>query len=186
MNQLSHYLDIRLLPDPEFETQDLLNALFAKFHRAMNQTVAGQIGVSFPEVEKRLGAVLRLHGSEAALTLLMGDNWLKGMKDYCQISPIAPIPEQIQYRTVRRVQIKSVHNKRKRSIAKGWLTPEQALESIPDSQQKPISLPYIEMKSLSNLNRMRVYIEHGELQNQPSDGTFNSYGLSATATIPWF
>lgn len=186
MNQLSHYLDIRLLPDPEFETQELLNALFAKFHRSMSQTVPGQIGVSFPEVEKRLGAILRLHGSEPALDQLMADNWLKGMKDYCQISQSKAVPESVQYRTVRRVQIKSAHNKRKRSVAKGWLTPEQALETIPDTQQKPIALPYIEMKSLSNQNRMRVYIEHGELQSQPTDGTFNSYGLSTNATVPWF
>jgi len=186
MNQLNYYLDIRLLPDPEFETQDLLNALFAKFHRAMSQTVPGQIGVSFPDVEKRLGAVLRLHGSETALGLLMEDNWIKGMKDYCHISNVQTIPQQVQYRTVKRVQIKSAHNKRKRSIAKGWLTPEQAQKAIPDSQQKPIALPYLEMKSLSNHNRMRVYIEHGELQSQPSEGIFNSYGLSASATVPWF
>ena len=186
MNQLDFYLDIKLLPDPEFETQDLLNALFSKFHRAMSQTVPGKIGVSFPEVDKRLGSVLRLHGSEAELGLLMENNWLKGMRDYCLISKVESVPDAVQHRTVKRVQMKSAHNKRKRSIAKGWLTPEQAAEQIPDSQQKRNPFPFIEMKSLSNQNRMRVYIDHGELQSEPLEGSFNSYGLSATATIPWF
>merc|ERR1711879_218909 len=100
---------------------------------------------------------------------------------------IVPVPEGCQHRTVRRIQAKSAWNKRKRSIAKGRLTEEEAQAKIPDDQQKNLKhLPFLQIKSLSNGNTMRIYVNHGELQNEPVSGTFNSYGLSATATIPWF
>lgn len=184
---MDHYLEITLLPDPEFEEQVLLNALFSKFHRGASQAVPGKLGVSFPRVGKRLGGQLRIHGGTRDLDTLMATPWLKGLGDYCQVSDIQPVPEHCQYRTVRRVQTKSAHNKRKRSVAKGWLTEEEAQAKIPDEQQKNLKhLPFLQIKSLSNGNTMRIYVNHGELQNEPVSGTFNSYGLSPTATIPWF
>lgn len=183
---MEYYIDIQLLPDPEFSEQSLLNALFAKFHRTMNQVVPGQIGISFPKVGKRLGDTLRLHGSQAALGQLMESNWLQGMKDYCQCTELLTVPDDCQYRTVRRVQAKSAHNKRKRSVAKGWLTVEEAEKRIPESQQRKLNLPYLEVKSLSNGNRMRVYVDHGKPQTVAQTGKLNSYGLSAEATVPWF
>ncbi len=183
---MEYYLDIHLLPDPEFSEQDLLNALFAKFHRAMNNVAQGRVAISFPKVAKRLGGTLRLHGSKTTLDVLMTENWLQGMRDYCQCSGIKPVPTACQYRTVKRVQAKSAYNKRKRSVTKGWLTAEEAEQQIPDTQQRKLNLPYLEVKSLSNGNRMRVYVEHGSLQNQPQQGELNSYGLSSEATVPWF
>ncbi|WP_221795090.1 type I-F CRISPR-associated endoribonuclease Cas6/Csy4 [Oceanobacter mangrovi] len=184
---MDHYLEITLLPDPEFEEQLLLNALFSKFHRGMSQSVAGEIGISFPDVGKRLGGRMRLHGSAAALDKLMCSGWMKGLGDYTRVSDIQAVPAGCQYRTVRRVQAKSAWNKRKRSIAKGWLTEEEAAAKITDNQQKSLKhLPFIQIKSLSNGNNMRVYIEHGELQKASVAGTFSSYGLSSTTTIPWF
>lgn len=38
---MDHYLDIRVLPDPEFSAQTLLEALFAKLHRALVATIPG-------------------------------------------------------------------------------------------------------------------------------------------------
>lgn len=190
---MDYYVEITVLPDPEFEEQMLLNALFSKFHRGMSQIVAGAVGVSFPAVGKRsdgqirLGGCVRLHGSAESLDKLMSAAWMKGMGDYTQVSDIQAVPANCQYRTVRRVQAKTAHNKRKRSIAKGWLTEEEAQAKIPDSQQKNLKhLPFIQMKSLSNGNIMRIYIEHGELKTSPTAGSFTSYGLSTTATIPWF
>ncbi len=184
---MDYYLDITLLPDPEFEKQVLLNALFSKFHRGMSQTVPGEIGVSFPDFDKRLGVRLRLHGSAESLDKLMAAGWMKGLGDYTRVSDIQVVPADCQYRTVRRVQAKSAWNKRKRSIAKGWLSEEEAEAKIPDDQQKSLKhLPFLQIKSLSNGNVMRIYVEHGELQGTPQEGTRNSYGLSSTATIPWF
>jgi CRISPR-associated endonuclease Csy4 len=180
------YIDIKLLPDPEFDEQPLMNALFSKLHRAIGASAPGKLGVSFPAHGKRLGNHLRIHGALADITKLIEQTWLQGMKDYCQISEVCNVPANVKYRAVKRVQAKSAHNKRERSIRKGWLTPEEALERIPESQQKKLTQPYIQMKSLSNGNPMRVYIEHGPILDNHIDGEFNAYGLSNQATIPWF
>lgn len=183
---MDHYIELTVLPDPEFQEAMLMNALFAKLHRALGQSGNGAIGVSFPKLGKTLGDTIRLHGNAGALDRLMTTNWLKGLRDYCRCGAINAVPGSVKYRIVRRVQAKSAHNKRQRSIAKGWLTPEEALKRIPNSQQKPLKLPFLQIKSLSNGNPMRVYIEHGPLQDSPTEGVFSSYGLSSAATIPWF
>lgn len=183
---MDHFIEITVLPDPEFKETTLMNAVYAKLHRVLGQQGSGEVGVSFPAVEKTLGAVLRLHGSQQKLAHIMEAGWLQGLRDYTRIAAIQPVPGHAQFRTVRRVQAKSVHNKRKRSITKGWLTEEQAAERIPDDQFRELKLPYAQIRSLSNGNVMRLYVEHGQLQPSPQPGQFNSYGLSPTATIPWF
>lgn len=183
---MDYYIDITVLPDPEFKESVLINALYAKLHRALGKHSEGKIGVSFPQFKKNLGPLLRLHGNERKLGELMASNWLAGMRDYTKTANCQPVPTPTQYRTVKRVQAKSAHNKRQRSIAKGWLSEEQARETIPDTQQKHLKLPYAQIRSLSNRHTMRVYIEHGKLAPAPSHGLFNTYGLSGNTTIPWF
>jgi CRISPR-associated endonuclease Csy4 len=183
---MDHYLDIKVLPDPEFKETVLLNALFSKLHRALGQVAEGRVGVSFPDCKKFLGDRVRLHGSQVDLIKLMDTNWLQGLRDYCHQSEVKKIPDKVSYKVVRRVQAKSAHNKRKRSIAKGWISEAEAHQCIPDTQQKILKLPFLQIKSLSNGNSMRIYVEHSkELGNEVS-GTFTSYGFSSTATIPWF
>ncbi|QSX37563.1 type I-F CRISPR-associated endoribonuclease Cas6/Csy4 [Shewanella sedimentimangrovi] len=183
---MDHYLDIRVLPDPEFGQVDLLNALYAKLHRVLPSLTQGRVGVSFPEYGKTLGDCLRLHGTLSDLLNLTEVNWLQGMRDYIRLGEPTKIPAEVSYRTVHRVQAKSAHNKRKRSVAKGWLTEEEALVRIPDTQRKILKLPYAEMHSMSTGSRMRLYVELGPLVEVPVAGCFSAYGLSAAATIPWF
>lgn len=183
---MDHFIDIRVLPDPEFQPETLMNALYAKLHRALVQTALGQIGVSFPQHKKTLGDTLRLHGSKAHLIDLMALSWLQGLRDYTQCSELTSVPDAVSHRHVKRIQAKSANNKRMRSINKGWLTLEQAFERIPEDQQKRLTLPYAQIKSLSTGQPMRIYIEHCPLLEKPKTGKFSSYGLSANATIPWF
>ena len=49
----THYIDITLLPDPEFSHAHLLGALVAKLHRALVQLQSASIGVSFPQYRLR-------------------------------------------------------------------------------------------------------------------------------------
>lgn len=183
---MDHYLDIRVLPDPEFGQVELLNALYAKLHRVLPSLTQSRVGVSFPGHRRTLGDSLRLHGTLADLLNLSEVNWLQGMRDYIHIGDLTPVPQDVSFRVVRRVQAKSAYNKRRRSVAKGWLSEEEALARIPDTQQKAMTLPYAEMHSLSTGSRMRLYIEHGPLLDKPVTGLFNAYGLSATTTVPWF
>lgn len=80
---MDRYIDIRLLPDPEFPASVLMNALFGKLHRGLVTHGGCNIGVSFPDVGKNgrsLGECLRLHGSKTNLEKLMASNWLVGMR----------------------------------------------------------------------------------------------------------
>lgn len=184
---MDHYLNIRVLADPEFSTQALLEALFAKLHRALVATGHGRIGVSFPRAGKTLGSQLRLHGGSGDLVELQSAGWLKGLRDYCECSEIIPIPTRVQYRVVRRVQVKSnAQRLRRRSVSKGWLTEEEALLRIPDNREQQCNLPFLRLKSLSSAQSFLLFIDQGELQETPVSGTFSAYGLSAIATVPWF
>ena len=72
---MDHYIDITLLPDPEFPVTTLMNALFSKLHRGLVDHGGRDIGVSFPDIAKNkrsLGKRMRLHGSKESLERLMG------------------------------------------------------------------------------------------------------------------
>lgn len=183
---MDHYVDIQVLPDPEFLETTLMNELFSKLHRALGKHGQGKIGVSFPKHGKTLGAQIRLHGGKEVLEEFMQTRWITGVADYCRVSAVCPVPPQTSFCTVRRVQAKSAYNKRKRSLAKGWLDESEAQRRIPDSQQRMLGLPYAQLRSLSNGNMMRVYIEHSKPVRQSATGSFSAYGLSSTATVPWF
>ncbi|OCA54160.1 type I-F CRISPR-associated endoribonuclease Cas6/Csy4 [Photorhabdus namnaonensis] len=184
---MDYYFEIRVLPDPEFSQQRLLEALFAKLHRALGQVGNGRIGVSFPCARKTLGDTLRIHGSSEALNDLQSLSWLKGLRDYTEVIDIQPIPQETKYRCVSRVQVKSnVDRIRRRSIKKGWLTEEQALQRISISKEQRTHLPFLYLKSLSSGQSFPLFVEQGTIQNKPTSGVFSSYGLSSSATIPWF
>ena len=184
---MDNYIDIRVQPDPEFTTSQLLNALFAKLHRALGQLADGSIGVSFPEVGRTLGECLRLHGSKDALSALEQTCWLKGLRDYTHISPCQKVPAEVKFRTVRRVQFKSSAERlRRRAVAKGRCTAEEAAVRIPVTVEKRSQLPFLQIKSLSNGQMFYVFVEHGPLQETAVAGRFSAYGFSVQATIPWF
>lgn len=101
----------------------------------------------------------------------MKENWLRGLSDYVSVSSIQPIPTTVTgYRKIKRIQKKSTANKRKHSIAKGWLDENTAIERIKDTPSNRLDLPYIQIRSLSTQTTMRSYIAHGELQSFPETG----------------
>ncbi len=184
---MDYYLDIQVEPDLEISAPALLNNLFAKFHRAMALHCHEPIAASFPKYDQTLGNVLRLFGTKETLAQFMALPWLKGLRDYTHVSSIHAVPKAVQgYRSVFRVQRKSPQNKRKRAIARGLMTEQEAQHQIPDQAFQPLLLPYLQLHSLSTKQTMRLYIQLGELYDQPRSGDFSSYGLSRVATIPWF
>ncbi|EKE17714.1 MAG: CRISPR-associated protein, Csy4 family [uncultured bacterium] len=187
---MDSYIELQLLPDPEFPATTLMNALFAKLHRGLVSNGEGRIGISFPVVaskEPGLGSRLRLHGQAVDLEKLMALNWLQGMRDHLSVGAISTVPVNASYRIVRRVQAKSSpERERRRLVARKGITPEAAVLAIPDSAAESLTLPYLLLTSQSTQQQFRLFIEHRPLQDQPASGLFNAYGLSAGATIPWF
>ena len=188
---MDHYQDLKILADPEFPPSILMNALFAKLHRVLVKLESKHTGVSFPEVVQGkpfLGQVLRIHGSAELLKNLQGQNWLKGMRDHLEVSEIQAIPADTKHCRVRRVQAKSnVERLRRRYLKRHQgVSEEKVAELIPNSIEKRLNLPFIQMKSESTAQHFRLFIEHQPAQQHAVEGKFNSYGLSTEATIPWF
>lgn len=183
------YLDIRILPDPEFPASQLMNALFSKLHRALVALKSTDIGVSFPEgddAKPGLGSTMRLHGTEDAFLRLMAGPWLSGMRDYVHVSAVARVPANTMHRRVRRVQVKSNPDRiRRRQMRRHGWTEAEGRSRVPDDAGRMLTLPFLVCDSGSTGHRFRLFIEQVPA-DRSMPGTFNAYGLSPTRTIPWF
>ncbi len=188
---MDHYLDLRILPDPEFPETVLMNVLFAKLHQALVQIDNRSLGLSFPMINQNkflLGKCLRLHGSADELTRLQTLNWLVGMRDYAEVTPILPVPSGVQHRRVCRVQVKSNAERLRRRYLKRHPEASEAetADFFPTTKEKRLKLPFLQVKSQSTGSQFNLFIEQLPLQQNAIPGRFNCYGLSPEATIPWF
>jgi CRISPR-associated endonuclease Csy4 len=186
----SHYIDLRVAPDPETSAVQLLGALYTRLHVALVQERTDRIGVSFPAYSlspRALGNVLRLHGSDTDLRSFVQSDWLKGMRDHVRMTEIALAPSDAQHRTVQRRQFKTSADRlrRRRMRRKGEMF-EQAANAIPESVERRPNLPYVHLRSQSTGQSFCLFIALGAPTREPSSGTFNTYGFSNQATIPWF
>lgn len=189
---MDSYIEITVLPDLEADANFLMNNLCSKLHAVLGRVTEGKAGISFPEYRqagKNLGMRLRIHGDLAVLENLMAANWLKGLRDYCRCSEIRPVPDGARQCYFVRKQVKSAHNKRRRSIMKGWLTPNEARDKIVNETRHILKLPFIQLTSRGTKQHMKIFIEQGPIVDQSIVGLFNSYGLSRSSekiTVPWF
>ena len=187
---MDRYQDIRLLPDPEFAPQVLLNYLFGRLHKALAGINNRDIGISFPEVAGErpwLGRCLRVHGTAANLDTLQALGWVGHLRDHVSVESMAEVPSGARHRVVRRVQAQSNPERlRRRLMKRKGITYGEARQLIPDSAAQTLALPFVAMCSRSTGQNFRLFVEHGQLRDQPVAGEFNTYGLSAGATVPWF
>ncbi len=187
---MDHYQELRLLPDPEFPATVLLSALFAKLHRALVDLPDPRSGISFPGYDAKLpglGNRLRIHGSAVALDALAVRPWMSGMRDHVAVGPITLSPVTDQSVLVRRVQAKSSPARlRRRLVRRHGLSPETALVRQPMRDGERLSMPWLEVRSISTGQRFRLFIDQEVRPGPPVPGRFSPYGLSATATLPWF
>lgn len=186
----THYIDLTVIPDPESSTPQLLGTLYDRLHLTLVQHSLDSIGVSFPGysmVPRSLGTKLRLHGSDASLRQLFGNDWLKGMRDHVRMTDIAPAPADVPHRTVQRKQFKtSVERLRRRRMKRKNETVEQAREAIPSRVERTPNLPYLHVRSRSTAQPFCLFIALGPPLRTGVPGHFNGYGLGDPATVPWF
>jgi len=183
---MNYYINIHLKPDAEMRENVLLNKVYTKLHKALSTLQSTDIGVSFPKYRVKLGDVIRIHGSHQRLGELQALNWLGGLSGYCTVGDILPVPEQVQYRVVSRIQSNMTEAKLRRIIKRGSLSPENAKQYKAKMFSKGLDNPYLELQSSSNEHKYRRFIEFGDLLDAPVVGDFDSFGLSKTATLPWF
>lgn len=187
---MNRYLEIQLLPEPDFSSGLLMNALFSRLHLALAAQPTVNIGISFPDWKPNgltLGARLRLHGKGGDLEKITQRGWTGGVQDHATIGAITEVPAHAGHRVVRRVQAKSnPERERRRLMRRKNISAEAAREIIPDRNAQRLKLPCLILTSRSTGQQFRLFIEHLPLQEQAVEGTFSAYGLSPRATVPWF
>jgi len=184
---MQYYVEIRILPDPEFPPSVLMNTLFAKLHYALAKAEHRGIGVSFPDAGNDLGGILRIHGGQKKLHHLMGTQWHSSMLDYADVTTMQRAPEKCHYRIVKRVQARSSAERLyRRSVKKGWLSPDAAEKKIANCNEKRLKHPYVRIKSASTGQLFRIFIDQGKIFDSPVQGDFSAYGQSLGGTVPWF
>lgn len=183
---MNYYIDITLQPDAEMRENVLLNKVYTKFHKVLCDEQSTNIGVSFPEYKVLLGRVIRIHGGLETLTKLQALNWLGGLSGYCKVSDILPIPEQVQYRIISRKQSNMTNAKLNRLIKRKTISAEEIKAYKAKMFTKGLDNPYFELESGSTGHLHRRYIQFGDLLPKAIVGEFDQFGLSKTATVPWF
>lgn len=183
---MDHYIEVLLLTNPELPLPILMNALFSKFHKALCDLHSTDIGVSFPKRRQSLGNLMRIHGTSTMLIKFQKLNWIGPMAGYCKIGDILPVPPQVKYCTVFRKQPTMSPAKLRRLIKRGSIAEDETNRYKSKMISKGLAEPYIELTSSSTEHKHRRYIALGPLQDKPVEGSFDQFGLSSTATVPWF
>lgn len=183
---MDHYINIQINPDAEMRENLLLNRIYTKFHKALYILKATEIGVSFPNYKVILGCVIRIHASQVKLTELQEINWLGGLIGYCDVSEIKQIPDDAKHRKISRLQANMTAAKLRRLIKRGSISTEDVKKYRAKMFAQGLDNPYLELESASNGNKHRRYLEFGQLSDNAIVGEFDQFGLSKTATVPWF
>ena len=185
-----HYIDLHLRPDPEFSQAHLLGALYAKLHRALVLVGSNTIGVSFPSYGAKpptLGNTLRLIGPRADLNRLMEQEWMQGMRDHVRQVSMFEVPASAAHCGLKRVQAKSSPDRlRRRQMRRHDLTLEEARLRVPNEIAESLRLPFVTLASASTGQQFRLFLRLDAPVVEARPGAFNTYGLSAQATTPWF
>ena len=183
---MDSYIEIALKPKAKTASNVLLNQVYTRLHKAIVVLKASNIGVSFPQYKVLLGKKCRIHSHQKTLNQLATLNWLGDVIDECHLSEITAVPENCQYRTISRIQSTMTNAKLRRLIKRRALNAEEIKQYQVTMLAKGLDHPYLELESGSNGHKYRRYLQFGPLQTEPVAGEFDTFGLSQTATIPWF
>jgi CRISPR-associated endonuclease Csy4 len=183
---MNYFIDITLKSDAEMRENVLMNTVYSKLHKILFTLKSTSIGVSFPQYNVLFGKVLRIHGDQSYLNDLQGLDWLGGIKGYCDISDVLPVPEMTQYRIVSRIQANMTEAKLRRLIARKSITKDEAKNYKAKMFSQSLNNAYFELVSGSNGEKHRRYIQFSDFKDTAIVGKFDSFGLSNQATVPWF
>lgn len=112
--------------------------------------------------------------------------WLGGLLGYCDVSECLPVPNGVKHRVISRKQSNMTQAKLRRLQKRGHITAESSKQYKTKMFTQGLDNPYLELESSSNGHKHRRYIQFGELVDNQVKGEFDQFGLSKSATIPWF
>ncbi|MFT6163474.1 MAG: CRISPR-associated endonuclease Csy4 [Zhongshania aliphaticivorans] len=188
---MDHYLEIKAIPDPELLQSAVVGQLMQVLHGLL-PAFCGRIGLSFPGYGqvRTLGGILRLHGTSEDLDqLAFRLKVLPIISSYALVTPIAKVPSMLKgHARFQRLHVKGESDRRRmeaRHKARGTWTVELA-QAIAEKYQQAIVCPHVILRSQSTEQpRVPLFVEKFNAR-EPVAGEFSGYGLSKTATVPWF
>lgn len=183
---MKYYIDIKLVPSKDIRENFLLNQVYTSFHKRLYDLKSNSIAVSFPNYKLKLGKLFRIIADKDALKKLNEKDWLGEYRKFCKVSIIEKVPIGTKYRTVSRIQQNMTEAKLRRLIKRGSISEDEVKKYRIKMLQGGLENPYVELVSMSNGKLHRRFLEFGELQDTQVEGEFDSFGLSKSATIPWF
>lgn len=184
-----NYLDIRILAGAEeFGGANVVwSALMQAVHGALASTSCSTVGVVFPQYGKQaLGQTLRLVGPEQDLKGVISAMRIARLSDAVQVSGAGEVPTQSSWVTVRRIQRKTSTERERRRFAKRF-PGKDPVKAVPDEARHPYpETPFVALRSTSTGQAAyRLHIQQQVAQGEVP-GQFNTFGLSAQATLPQF
>ncbi len=189
---MKHYIDIKLLYDAEISLGFLWKKVYQQVHLSLVEAKNESLALSFPQYGAKIfpmGDILRIFASsKQEIESLDLDNWLSRLKDYINISKVLQTPGKVSFVHFKRRQFKyhdDVLKRAEHQAKRRGISLEEALEHFKDYKAEENRLPFIQVKSLSSNQELKLFIEKIE-KNRKISGTFNTFGLSKIATIPWF
>ena len=200
---MKYYREIKLFDETEIPLGFLWSKVYTQIHLALVEIKDNNdrvdVGVSFPKYGDEmfpLGDTLRLFApSEDRMKALKLEHHLQRLMDYVSLAPIKEVPDDVKkYAMFKRVRFKShaqIRRSAKRRAERESIPYEMALKEYEETAKKyeklkcENRLPYINVQSLSNGNRMKLFIEK-VASKEAKDGDFSTYGLSDRATVPIF
>ncbi|MDF7667798.1 type I-F CRISPR-associated endoribonuclease Cas6/Csy4 [Orbaceae bacterium ESL0727] len=190
---LTHYFELRAIPQLEIDENDVMNQTMQSLHHLLvNQQ--GNIALSFPcyalHQHRSFGGIIRLLGSEMALQKIRNEiSNNSTITDYMLMLPIASVPDTIKGHTrFIRVNPKgqsALRRAEKRLTAQGKWSDEVKNRMIEKWGSVHLDYPHFHLKSKSTGQSFILWIKQAHC-TKSTEGKFNSYGLSQTATVPNF
>jgi CRISPR-associated endonuclease Csy4 len=200
---MKYYLDITLLPDAEASFGFLWQKVFQQVHIALvdnkvgdNESAVALSVVGYGDKAFPLGNKIRLlAASEDILQKLDMQRWLNRLIDYCHLSSIKTVPAEVkQYARFNRKNVKSIEKKAQRRAVHLDKPYEEVLAYlIEEGKSKASKLPFINVESQESKKQsgqgvscqFLLFIVQA-ISDEAVNGKFDCYGLSKTATVPWF
>lgn len=198
MINLNYYQELELIEQPDVSLGVIWSKLYMQLHLAFadlkNKNGIQTIGVSFPEYNDPnfpLGKRLRLFAAtEKELTDLAISHWLSRLADYIKVKDIHAVPSKRvkEYAVFSRKEIKRNPEAiaRRRARKDPGITYEEALRRAKLQEQKVCLLPFINLASLTSVQRFKLFIDRKEEKGPGENLEFSSYGLSHNTPVPIF
>lgn len=185
---MDHYIDIFIKPNADGREREskLLNLAYTDFHKTLVKLKTEKIGASFPDYDLKLGCRLRIHGKKIHLMELISFDWINKLGASYEISEITNIPNTVKYRSISRIRTNMSKSKLERLKKRGSITHDEERNYKAKMFSQGLTEPYLDLLSGSTGHMHRRFLHFGSLVDSEIIGKFDSYGLSKTATIPWF